>query len=189
MKSSRHALKEWNATCRALAEGRQIILLRKGGLLDEDGVFALEQSRFWLLPTAFHQEPHLLKKEHLDLLDESTFNPHLPGDDLNLQLFATVAKVWALQEDAEEALANMPHIWTKTYLDGRWTYKPDHPLLCVALRIYQDTQIYRIPTSPDYFGCRSWIDLPEELALSHSEPVMDDVNFSERLNEIDSALG
>ena len=75
MISSRHALKEWNATCRALAEGRQIILLRKGGLLDEDGVFALEQSNFWMLPTAFHQEPHLLKTEHLDLLNESTFKP------------------------------------------------------------------------------------------------------------------
>ncbi|MEO6907416.1 MAG: DUF1802 family protein, partial [Abditibacteriaceae bacterium] len=79
MISSSHALKEWNATCRALAEGRQIILLRKGGLLDEEGVFTLEQSSFWMLPTAFHQEPYLLKKAHLDLLDESTFKPHLPG--------------------------------------------------------------------------------------------------------------
>jgi hypothetical protein len=188
MLSSRHALKEWNATCRALAEGRQIILLRKGGLLDEDGVFALEQSAFWMLPTAFHQEPHLLKKEHLNLLDESTFKPHHPGDDLQLQLFATVAKVWALDENAEEALANLPHIWTNAYLDGRWSYKPDHPLLCVALRIYRDTQIHHVNTSPAYFGCRSWIDLPEELALLHSEPVLGDAEFEERLGAIERAL-
>jgi len=188
MITSNHALKEWNATCRALAEGRQIILLRKGGLLDEDGVFSLEQSQFWMLPTAFHQEPHLLKKEHLDLLDESTFKPHYPGDDLDLQLFATVAKVWALQEDAEEALANLPHIWTNAYLDGRWTYKPDHPLLCVALRVYQNTQIHHVPTSPAYFGCRSWIDLPEELDLLASNPVLDDTEFAKQLQVIETAL-
>ena len=188
MISSCHALKEWNATCRALAEGRQIILLRKGGLLDEDGVFTLEQSAFWMLPTAFHQEPHLLKKEHLDLLDESTFTPHLPGDDLNLRMFATVAKVWKLDEDADEALANLDHIWTNSYLDGRWTYKPEHPLLCVALRVYQDLQSHHILTSPKYFGCRSWIDLPEELALSQSQPVLDDTKFASRLNEIELAL-
>lgn len=188
MLSSPHALKEWNATCRALAEGRQIILLRKGGLLDEDGVFTLEHSAFWMLPTAFHQEPHLLKSEHQDLLDESTFNPHYPGDDLQLQLFATVARVWALQEDAEEALANLPHIWTNAYLDGRWTYKPDHPLLCVALRVYRDTRIYTIPTSPHYFGCRSWIDLPEDISLSHSEPILNDSEFAEHLNTIERTL-
>lgn len=189
MLTSAHALKEWNATCRALAEGRQIILLRKGGLLDEDGVFTLEQSKFWMLPTAFHQEPHLLKKQHLDLLDKSTFEPHLPGDDLNLQIFATVAKVWALDEDAEDTLTTMSHIWTSAYLDGRWTYKPDHPLLCVALRVYRDTQEHHVPTSPDYFGCRSWIDLPEEFAVSHSKPVLDDAVFTKRLSEIEMALG
>lgn len=186
--SSSHALKEWNATCRALAEGRQIILLRKGGLLDEDGVFVLEQPAFWLLPTAFHQEPHLLKKNHLDLLDESSFKPHHPGDDLELQLFATVAKVWALREEAEAALANLPHIWTNAYLDGRWSYKPGHPLLCVALRVYRGQQIHHVPTSPAYFGCRSWIDMPEEYALSYVAPVLDDAEFKERLDVIEAAL-
>jgi len=47
----RHALKEWAVTCRALAEGRQAILLRKGGIGEAGGAFQVEHTRFWLLPT------------------------------------------------------------------------------------------------------------------------------------------
>ena len=45
------ALKEWAVICRALAEGRQSLLLRKGGIAEAGGAFQVEQPRFWLLPT------------------------------------------------------------------------------------------------------------------------------------------
>ena len=38
----RSALKEWAVGIRALREGRQVLLLRKGGLRDANGEFALE---------------------------------------------------------------------------------------------------------------------------------------------------
>ena len=55
----------------------------------------------------------------------------------------------------------MRHIWSGAYLDQRFSYKPDHPLLCVALRVYRRAEPWRVPVRAAFFGCRSWIELPE----------------------------
>jgi hypothetical protein len=49
------ALKEWATLCRALETGRQIILLRKGGIYESAGEFEVEHRRFLLFPTYLHQ--------------------------------------------------------------------------------------------------------------------------------------
>ena len=77
MTSCNIALKEWAVTLCALNQGRQIVLLRKGGLLDpatetsEAGTFAIEYSNFWLMPTFLHQDTKLVKPEHRDLFEHA----------------------------------------------------------------------------------------------------------------------
>ena len=51
-----HAFKEWAVICRALAEGRQALILRKGGIAEAGGRFEVEHTRFWLFPTYTHQQ-------------------------------------------------------------------------------------------------------------------------------------
>jgi hypothetical protein len=43
----RHAFKEWAVTCAALAEGRQAVIPRQGGIAEIEGTFAVEQRRYW----------------------------------------------------------------------------------------------------------------------------------------------
>src|SRR5438105_15223558 len=57
------ALKEWAAVCSALETGRQMILLRKGGIYEAAGEFELENRRFVLFPTYLHQNLAMLKPE------------------------------------------------------------------------------------------------------------------------------
>ena len=45
------AFKEWAVTVRALAEGEQLVTLRKGGIREPEKHFALEHDRFFLYPT------------------------------------------------------------------------------------------------------------------------------------------
>src|SRR2546425_312716 len=62
-------LKEWAVVCRALETGRQIILLRKGGIYESGGEFELENQEFFLFPTYLHQKAEMLKagdQEHLE---------------------------------------------------------------------------------------------------------------------------
>src|SRR4051794_4453815 len=45
------AFKEWAVTVRALAEGEQLVTLRKGGIREENKHFEVEYDRFFLYPT------------------------------------------------------------------------------------------------------------------------------------------
>src|SRR5579883_3547847 len=49
------ALKEWAVVQRALLEGHQMVLLRKGGLIEESGDFDLRAREFLLYPTYEHE--------------------------------------------------------------------------------------------------------------------------------------
>ncbi|MGZ4181579.1 MAG: DUF1802 family protein, partial [Solirubrobacteraceae bacterium] len=42
------AFKEWAVTVRALAEGEQLVTLRKGGIREPERHFSLEYDRFFL---------------------------------------------------------------------------------------------------------------------------------------------
>jgi hypothetical protein len=54
-------LKEWAAVCTALETGRQMVLLRKGGIYESAGEFEIEHRRFFLFPSYLHQKPDQIK--------------------------------------------------------------------------------------------------------------------------------
>ena len=65
----RTAFKEWAVICRALASGRQRLILRKGGIAEPGGGFAPEHAEFLLMPTFLHQSAESIVPEARDLLD------------------------------------------------------------------------------------------------------------------------
>ena len=58
------AFKEWAVTVRALAEGEQLLTLRKGGIRESERHFELEHERFFLYPTFDHQRIDLVRESH-----------------------------------------------------------------------------------------------------------------------------
>src|SRR5919206_951628 len=66
--SQQKALKEWAVVCRALAEGRQSVVLRKGGIIEETRDFALVERRFLLYPTYEHQDLGSVQEPYRDCL-------------------------------------------------------------------------------------------------------------------------
>ena len=61
------ALKEWAAVCAALREGKQVFLLRKGGIHERCGEFSVEHDAFFLYPTWEHQKKQMLRQFPLPL--------------------------------------------------------------------------------------------------------------------------
>lgn len=187
------ALKEWAVTCRALRDGRQILLLRKGGIADDYGVFALEHQSFWLQPTYEHQSEERVKPEHRDLFD-SVEASRLDGENLDfiaLELYARVERVWALPPGDEmnfDKLRRAPHIYGDDYLTLRLDYKPQHPLLVVALRVFRLNEPHLVAMRPEFLGCRSWIDLPKSLPVEGAPALADDA-FARQLSELEQVLG
>src|ERR1700760_2986833 len=58
------AFKEWAVTVRALAEGEQLITLRKGGIREAGKHFRLAHDLFFLSPTSAHQRNDLVRESH-----------------------------------------------------------------------------------------------------------------------------
>ena len=53
--------KEWQVVCDALAEGRQTVILRKGGIHEGREGFSFAHERFYLFPTRFHATSEQVK--------------------------------------------------------------------------------------------------------------------------------
>ena len=185
--SSRAALKEWAISAESLAQGRQILLLRKGGLFDEDGAFHLEHKSFFLMPTWFHQERNLVKAQHQDLWAQAPRETDETAKLAYLRHFARVEQVWQLHENAESALRNAAHIYSPTYLDLRFAYQVNKPLLCAALRLYRLETPLRYELRSEDLGCKSWVEWDEPFA-GNATPALDEDSFARKLQELRDVL-
>src|SRR5437763_10336002 len=83
------AFKEWAVTVRALAEGEQLLTLRKGGIREENKHFEIEHDRFFLYPTFDHQRNDLVRESHLPelgrALEEGVWPESEPPAQAHLQ--------------------------------------------------------------------------------------------------------
>jgi hypothetical protein len=176
------AFKEWAVIVHALAEGEQIIDVRKGGLREEGRHFGLQSTRFWLYPTAEHQKPELLKKPYRHWIDLARAAP--VGEPIVLDGWADLERVATItQQEQLDAIASKL-VWTPEYAASRLGWKKRDPLFVLALRVHRLTEPVTVPWREEYGGCTSWVDLdglPDDPAELPSEPALSDVAFAARL--------
>jgi hypothetical protein len=186
--ATRIAFKEWAVTCRALAEGTQIVLVRKGGIREEGREFRVEEPRFLLYPTYEHQRADLLQPPYRADLDAVLAATPAAGT-VRLDHWAEVTDVYeTLEAAAVEALA--PYfIWTTTYAEERLRWKPKKPLYVLLLRVYRLAAANEVPVQPSYLGCKSWVELADPVSLEGMVPVLDDAAYGARRAAIQAALG
>src|SRR5262249_40947229 len=115
----KHALKEWAVICRALAEGRQSIILRKGGIEESGGTVRVEHTRFWLYPTYVHQQPDGVKPEAQPLLAEALADQP-PASVLRLTHLATVEEVYHVRNLAAALAIDELHLCSPQTVASRF---------------------------------------------------------------------
>jgi hypothetical protein len=163
------ALKEWSAAVHALLDGRQTVLLRKGGIHEKR--FAVTASRFLLFPTVAHSHAERVRPEHRDLLDAAAADS--TDDALVLRAGArVVAAVEVNRPDALEGIAPL-HIWTaESVRADRLDFRPKHRLTVLVVQASPLVEPLRLPRTTDYAGCTSWVQLPAN--PEWAEPVRDE---------------
>lgn len=181
------ALKEWAIAVDALMQGKTIVLLRKGGIREQGGSFAIEHPQIWLYPTYEHQKPHLLKPEW-----SSQVTPVASGwhpEQIDIQARAAITHEFQVSNAAAiEALLPF-HIWNLQFVTERLKWKPRSPLSVLLLRVYRLPQAYTIPYRPPYGGCKSWIQLEERLSAIEAVPVLSEGEFLQRVEGVRRVLG
>jgi hypothetical protein len=176
------ALKEWDVVCRALGDGRQMLLLRKGGIYEAAGEFELEHRRFLLFPTFLHQNPGMLKGS--EKLEAVTTEP----SQVTLSLAAHVTDILPVTSRAAMDALDDQHVWATPLIDMRFNYKPENPLYLLLLRGYRLAGARAIENTPEYAGCKSWVKLEQPVALDGALPVLDESRYQERRKLILSRL-
>jgi hypothetical protein len=179
------ALKEWSTVCRAFETGRQMLLLRKGGISESAGEFQVEHREFLLFPTFLHQNLNMLKPT-----DQGDYTPHdeEPGE-VAISCAGVVADIIQLKSREQMNKIDDEHIWTAPLLDMRFNYRPDNPLYLLLIRAYRLHAPVTIANTPAYAGCKSWVPLELPIEIGDALPVMDDVKFEMRRKSILDRIG
>jgi hypothetical protein len=182
----RHAFKEWAVICRALALGRQAIVLRKGGIAENSGEFQLEHTRFWLYPTYVHQQKDGVTSETAALFDEVE-SERPPQGIVRLSHFAEVKGVYHVHDPVGALRLAGMHGWSHNTVRKRFEYRRPG-LYVLPVRVYRSLQSYDLPETDEFAGCRSWVELERELPTEGATPVLDDAAFDEVLRTLDRLL-
>ena len=196
------ALKEWALTVRALAEGDQLVTLRKGGIREEGKHFEIEHDRFFLYPTFDHQRTDLVRESHQPelgrALEEGVWPEGEPPEAalnedggigqperVRLRAWAEVAASYLVTDPrAVEALSPY-YVWTPDYAEKRLRWKRRHPLHVILLRTYRIPRPVTVKVREEYGGCRSWLEVQRDLPFEGT-PVLSDEEFERAAEQIES---
>ena len=168
------ALKEWGAAVHALLQGRQTVLLRKGGIHEKR--FVLRGSVFWLFPTVAHSHAESTRPEHADLLPPGAAD--VTGDAVVVR--ASVSVVEAIEVTRPENIAGLEpfHIWTTASVRAnRIDFRPKRRLTAIVVSVRPLVVPVRVSVREEYGGCRSWVDLLDGPASSPGDPVRPDADL------------
>lgn len=165
------AFKEWGYIVDALGKGKQSIIIRKGGISEDTPDFTIKGTKFLLFPTQFHQAHEMIKSEWL---------PHLNGDQyqiasenkVKILYYAEIAEAKLIKDFSVLDKLNEHHAWKKEVIEerfNRWE-KSAHLLIVQIHKLFKPAEI---ELKPQYGGCKSWVELEENIQLV-GEPVIYD---------------
>jgi hypothetical protein len=151
------ALKEWATVVKALENGNQTVLLRKGGILETASGFNVESRKFFLFPTYEHQQHDFLKSQFYGYL--SDVRESQPRSGVNkITSYAEVVDESDITDMKKIEELSSFHIWSDSYIKERMNWLPEKPMKAIFLRVFK-IEPSEVPILPEYQGCKSWIDI------------------------------
>lgn len=181
----RFAFKEWAVVCRALAEGRQALILRKGGIAEDGDIFRPDHDRFWLFPTYLHQRSESLKPAAAEgLAAVEAARP--PAEVVRLTHYVEVPTAFRAARLEQVLELDRLHVWSEVTVRQRFDYRRPG-LYVLPARVFQATEPVEVRNRPEYDGCKTWVDLEAERPVTGT-PVLADRAFAEVLESIDRAI-
>ena len=178
------ALKEWAIVCKALEEGRQIVLLRKGGILEYRQGFEVKHDKFLLFPTFEHQSKDNLQLDYADKMDDILKDEPASGRN-KISSFARAVDVTETNDRNMLKSLSRYHVWNESYVNARMDYNPKKPMSIILLRVFKLDNPILVDNKPEWAGCRSWIPLDIEAS---GWPVLDEQQFDRLASEVRGAL-
>ncbi len=177
------ALKEWAVVQRSLLEGHQIMMLRKGGIVEDTGDFELRTSEFLIFPTYIHETERAgdLQPCFGGWLSEGERRRSAP-DEIRFECACEVVDVVRVSHPETLIKLSPQHIWSEQFIRGRFDWEPYKPIFVLLVRAYQLATPVIVPNEPEYGGCKSWVTLREPISTKGAVPALtNDGDFARRI--------
>jgi hypothetical protein len=84
-------------------------------------------------------------------------------------------------------LLGQHYLWSEQTVRARFAYR-EPGLYVLAARVYRAAEASELPVTPDYEGCRSWVELDQNLPTDGAAPVLDEAAFRDLLRTLDAFL-
>jgi hypothetical protein len=181
------ALKEWATVLLAMERGEQLVMIRKGGLIEPGTGFEWIATRFVFYPTFEHQAVTFLRQPFQGYFEEATVRRAAEGH-VRIDLYGEVVDAVSSAEPTLVKRLESFHIYNEAFLAQRLKWQPEQPLALAVIRAFRLPAPQTIPLSDRYAGCKSWVELAHPLALDGARPVLEDAVFTERLQTLRSIL-
>ena len=196
------AFKEWAVTVRALAEGEQLLTLRKGVLPQGNRPFRLAHERFFLYPTFDNQSGDLVRESHQPELRRAleegvwsdgepplhAFNSIIPvqqPDRVRIRAWAEVAGHFTITDPRCVDALSPFYVWTPSYAERRLGWRRQQPLHVLLLRTYRIPRPVTVKVKDEYNASQTWVQLQRDLPFEGT-PVLSDAEFERASEEIEA---
>lgn len=181
------AFKEWAIVCRALASGRQIVILRKGGIVEDGGQFKPEYPEFLLFPTYSHQSTeNVIPEARVPFEDLEKEQPE--AGQIIFRHAATVTEALKMEDLSALAAFRGEHVWSEEVVLERFHRWKDDSVYALVVRISELPRPVTVDLKEEYTGCKSWVHLEEDVPVASARPVIGEVDFGRRVQAVRSAL-
>src|SRR5271163_1866769 len=179
------ALKEWSAVVHALLDGRQSVLLRKGGIGEKR--FEVAAREFMLFPTVAHSHAERVRPEFRDFLTAAAAAS--ADDRVVLRAAAKVVAALAVNRpDNIEAIEDLHIRSAQSGREVRLDFRPKHRLAVLVVQAIPLVEPVELARTPDYAGCTSWVELPV-VTPKLGTPVHDDAALRRVAARVRDAVG
>ena len=172
-----HAVKEWAVVIEAIRTGKQVFLLRKGGLIEPDAPeFERPSGPFVLAPTYLKQKPELVRAE-----SARAFSGFLTGNDDSYQM-----EITTLVEVTENIVLKNPimahrlwdnHVWRADHLTERINTRPDVPLHLLFVRAHTLKTSINVDRPKHFADRKAWIEFGKNVNIGETKPVLQDPEY------------
>ena len=181
------SLKEWAIVCKALGDGRQTLLIRKGGIEEIKAGFHMSHRDFWLFPTYVHQNAaDLVPGVHAEFAEAQRTQP--AAGTIMIDLYAVAQDVVRVVDLDRLRLLEGCHILSWDCIASRFHYRNKPGVHVITLRVYRRPTALTIQNTPGYDGCVSWVELDTVLQTEGCIPVLSNGEFQARLTDIRARL-
>lgn len=172
-----YAFKEWAVIVEALGQGRQSLILRKGGIAEEDGAFRSQHEAFYLFPTFEHQNEGDLVPEFHETLRSLQRGRQTSQDSVPIQYYAIVQDSYRIDSMGILEKLKGYHAWSESSVKKKFGWGAECLLWVLLARIFRLAKVVEIPSRDTYRGCKSWVKLEETIPTEGSTPVFQDDAF------------